>query len=1237
MHSRAHSAKPLIEVLETRLLYSATIDVVLVDSTLADQDLLESAAADADHYFVFDSHQDSLAGIVEQVRQWSDSSGQQIDSLTLLSHGSQAGFQFGDSWVTTGSVAAKADLWEQLGDALADDANIYLYACDTGAGDTGQALLDALADATGADVFASDDATGAGGDWQLEAASNGDAAELLHGLAIPLNTALLKNYSGDLASTGEQGASATGDNYFGWSLPGNAYVEDGVAAFAFGIFAPTQDYYNFNLPVPAGSMIDGIEVRLNGTADPDALLPGVSFDIALSWDGGANWTAAMSSASYSSLLGLPQAVDETLGSSTYDWGHTWTTDDLSNANFRVKVSMHGWGLTDTLYTDYIGLNVYYSPNSAPNVTGGGLADQNLTEDFSAYTIDLNSLFNDAQTSDANLLYSVSGNSGVDVGIDANGIATISSALNWNGTEAITFTAQDEGGLTADTTANFIVAAQNDLPTTTGLATQNLAEDFPAYTIDLKALFDDVETADANLLYSVSGNSNIGVSIDANGVATISSALNWSGTEAITFAAQDEAGASVDAAADFVVSAVNDQPTTSGLADQALQEDFASYTIDLNTLFADVETSDANLVYSVSGNTGIGVSIDAAGIATISSTPNWNGSEAITFTAQDEGGLSVGATANFNVAAQNDTPTTTGLATQSVAEDFPAYTIDLKALFDDVETADANLLYSVSGNSNIGVSIDANGVATISSTLNWNGTEAITFTAQDEGGASVDAAADFVVNAVNDTPTTSGLADQALQEDFASYTIDLKTLFSDAETASANLVYSVAGNSNIGVSIDAAGFATISSTANWNGTEAITFTARDVEGAAVDATANFVVAPVNDTPTTTGLGDQNLQEDFASYSIDLNTLFSDVDSASGGLQFSVSGNSNIGISIDASGVATISSTPGWSGTESVSFAAADAEGASVATPVNFVVAAAPVPPVSGGPAITVFSVGDDPAPTIDPVVAVVDVVDVVSPPVSDPPVTTPVPRQVVDEGPVAPEPVHAADSVILAGIEVNIGAPGVEFHKDGDSHPDYAFTDTGDMPEAKAAPVPNREIPLDDLYASEDAGTPAIEDFLHGLIDAIPQIVALRDAVLVSPDDPTDGLDMARPAADLSWLKDRASQYVARPGDVLPQMQADEIARPEDWFWQQLDRMDDDVRRHQDSQDAIVQGLKGVGSVSASLFAGWLVRAAVFSSSMFATIPAWRNMDLIAVLDQKAGRKRKKDTAEDEHHVEDMFS
>ncbi|MBS9990871.1 cadherin-like domain-containing protein, partial [Vibrio alginolyticus] len=102
-----------------------------------------------------------------------------------------------------------------------------------------------------------------------------------------------------------------------------------------------------------------------------------------------------------------------------------------------------------------------------------------------------------------------------------------------------------------------------------------------------------------------------------------------------------------------------------------------------------------------------------------------------------------------------------------------------------------------------------------------------------------------VNAVNDAPVVeSSIADQALAEDFTPYSIDLNTAFSDVDNVDGELTFSVSGNSNVNVSIEN-GIATISPTADWNGSETLTFTATDPSGESVSQTVNFIVSPVAD--------------------------------------------------------------------------------------------------------------------------------------------------------------------------------------------------------------------------------------------------------------------------------------------------------------------------------------------------------------------------------------------------------
>lgn len=65
------------------------------------------------------------------------------------------------------------------------------------------------------------------------------------------------------------------------------------------------------------------------------------------------------------------------------------------------------------------------------------------------------MFEDAQTTDGNLVYTASGNSGVKISI-SNGVVIISSSNEWYGFEAVIFTVEDESGLTVNDEVIFVV-------------------------------------------------------------------------------------------------------------------------------------------------------------------------------------------------------------------------------------------------------------------------------------------------------------------------------------------------------------------------------------------------------------------------------------------------------------------------------------------------------------------------------------------------------------------------------------------------------------------------------------------------------------------------------------------------------------------------------------------------------------------------------------------------------------
>ncbi|MCO6456902.1 MAG: hypothetical protein J5I93_16510 [Pirellulaceae bacterium] len=102
------------------------------------------------------------------------------------------------------------------------------------------------------------------------------------------------------------------------------------------------------------------------------------------------------------------------------------------------------------------------------------------------------------------------------------------------------------------------------------------------------------------------------------------------------------------------------------------------------------------------------------------------------------------------------PTATVVAPVAVDEDSESTTISLFKVFEDVETADENLLLAVTQNSNSGlfssVTIDPEtGVLTLSYAANAFGTAQLTVQATDEHGLTVATPINVTVNPVNDPP------------------------------------------------------------------------------------------------------------------------------------------------------------------------------------------------------------------------------------------------------------------------------------------------------------------------------------------------------------------------------------------------------------------------------------------------------------------------------------------------------
>ena len=159
--------------------------------------------------------------------------------------------------------------------------------------------------------------------------------------------------------------TSSGDNNGFQTNPTNAFTDDGLFAVDTNSGTGTSTsctstakdrhrYYNYGFNVPAGSTIQGIEVKLNSKVDSTTGAP--KFCVELSWNGGTTWTTAKSSATLSTAETI-----YTIGAVADTWGRTWTATDFSDANFRVRLVPVASNTSRDFSLDWVGVQVRYTP------------------------------------------------------------------------------------------------------------------------------------------------------------------------------------------------------------------------------------------------------------------------------------------------------------------------------------------------------------------------------------------------------------------------------------------------------------------------------------------------------------------------------------------------------------------------------------------------------------------------------------------------------------------------------------------------------------------------------------------------------------------------------------------------------------------------------------------------------------------------------------------------------------
>jgi uncharacterized protein YjbI with pentapeptide repeats len=113
-------------------------------------------------------------------------------------------------------------------------------------------------------------------------------------------------------------------------------------------------FYAYNLTLPGGATINGIEVRLDARADSTSGTPKMCVE--LSWNNGTNWTAIKQTGTLAKAEGT-----HLLGSATDTWGRAWSTTELTSTTLRVRVTNVSSNTARDFDLDWAPVRIYYTP------------------------------------------------------------------------------------------------------------------------------------------------------------------------------------------------------------------------------------------------------------------------------------------------------------------------------------------------------------------------------------------------------------------------------------------------------------------------------------------------------------------------------------------------------------------------------------------------------------------------------------------------------------------------------------------------------------------------------------------------------------------------------------------------------------------------------------------------------------------------------------------------------------
>jgi VCBS repeat-containing protein len=350
---------------------------------------------------------------------------------------------------------------------------------------------------------------------------------------------------------------------------------------------------------------------------------------------------------------------------------------------------------------------------------------------------------------------VSGPTNGTLTLNADGSFNYSPNANFNGTDSFTYSAGDGPASSDPTTVSLTINPVNDAPLAAA-DEYHTSEDAPL-TIDAAAgvLANDTDSdGDALTAALVVGPASGTLTLNSDGSFNYVPNANFNGTDSFTYQASDGTVTTDPTTVTIDVCSANDAPTTAD--DSYSLDQGTTLTIDaLTGILANDSDPDGNSLTAsvVSGPANGSLSLNSDG--SFSYTPNaaFSGSDSFVYEASD-GSLTSQSTVSLTVNPVAQAPTA-AVDYYSTGEDVPLVVgANMGVLANDISPDGGALTAEVvTGPTNGTLSLNADGSFNYTPAGNFHGSDSFTYKAISAGGQEIVAAANIVVEPLNDAPVS----------------------------------------------------------------------------------------------------------------------------------------------------------------------------------------------------------------------------------------------------------------------------------------------------------------------------------------------------------------------------------------------------------------------------------------------------------------------------------------------------